>query len=279
MILASFAAELLKARKRPATWILTAILLFVFVFFGYILSYSSLSHPPAGMGMRADAEPLRAALYPANLIPTVLGFLPPAGAIVTVLGALSAGSEYSWGTVKTILGQRPGRVSVLLGKILTLALTLLLLILVLFAAGALCSFVVARLDGAASHWPPADVLLRAGGAAYLILATWTAFGLVLAVLFQGPALSIGLGLIYTLVLEGFIGTRFGQEGSFGAVRKMLPAANADALIASLDSWRATRVAGPPQALVGPTHAVLVLATYTLVFLILATVVFRQRDIV
>ncbi len=43
---ASFAAELLKLRKRPATWVLALVWVVVVVLFGYLLTYSFVTNPP-----------------------------------------------------------------------------------------------------------------------------------------------------------------------------------------------------------------------------------------
>lgn len=74
--------------------------------------------------------PLPATL-PANLIANALGgFAVMGGAIAMILGALVAGSEYDWGSRKTALTQRPGRLTIFGGMVAALATALLAVVLV-----------------------------------------------------------------------------------------------------------------------------------------------------
>ena len=107
---ASFAAEVLKLRKRPATWALGGLLAAAIVLLRYVLLYV-ISRQAPGPGVSAqEIAMLKEVLLPRNLVPTMLNILPSiGGAIALILGALVTGSEYGWTTLKTILTQRPGR--------------------------------------------------------------------------------------------------------------------------------------------------------------------------
>lgn len=278
-MIASFAAELLKLRKRPAVWVLGVLLLSVLVTFGYLLSYLILSFPPPGLATSGvtPAE-LKRSLYPENLVPNVLSMVNGlGGTLVLILGALSSGSEYGWETVKTMLTQRPTRLGILGGKLLALGLTVLLLVLALFVVGTVCSLVIALLDQATIAWPPAGEVVRALGAAWLVLALWTSIGFALATLFRGTALAIGLGLVYMLVLEGIVGGIFGQVEIIRTIRQALPGSNAGALTGS---FRSTLATGPQlPALVGPGRATVVLLAYLAGAVLLAVGLFQRRDVV
>lgn len=278
-MIASFSAELLKLRKRPAVWVLGVLLLAVLVTFGYLLSYLILTFPPPGLATSGvtPAE-LKRSLYPENLLPNVLSMVNGlGGTLVLILGALSVGSEYGWETVKTMLTQRPTRLGVLGGKLLALGLTLLLLVLALFVAGTVCSLLFALLDQATVTWPSAGEVVRALGAAWLVLALWTGLGFALATLFRGTALAIGLGLVYMLVLEGIVGGIFGQVEFIRTIRQALPGSNAGALIGSFRSTLAATPQIPP--LIGPGRAALVLLAYLAGSILLAAGLFQRRDVV
>ena len=68
-----------------------------------------------------------------------------------IMGAMAAGSEYGWGTLKTVLSQRPGKLAMLSGKLLALALLLLVFVVRGLAAGAAGSLVVETASGGASR--------------------------------------------------------------------------------------------------------------------------------
>jgi ABC-type transport system involved in multi-copper enzyme maturation permease subunit len=54
------------------------------------------------------------------------------GALTLVLGALSMGSEYGWGTLKTMLSNRPTRLTFYLAQVATLASAIAVLVVVAF---------------------------------------------------------------------------------------------------------------------------------------------------
>ena len=111
-MLASFSAEMLKLYKRPAAWVLLLVTLVLSQVFNYLVPYAGY--------LSADnervAEQILARTMPENLISNSIGGFPMfAGALVLTFGAVSVGSEYGWGTLKTMLIQRPGRLSVYAG--------------------------------------------------------------------------------------------------------------------------------------------------------------------
>lgn len=127
------------------------------------------------------------------------------------------------------------------------------------------------------EWPPLGELARAFGAGWLILAVFAALGVFLATLFRGPALAISLGLVYLLILENlFLGIPT-QNETFQAIGKALPARNALDLAGSFEEG--PPAFEPPGGVVEPTQAVLVLAAYAAISLLLAMLLFRRRDVV
>src|SRR5205085_5183710 len=191
-------AEWLKLRKRPAIRSIGVIWLVLVLLLGYLLPYLVFKKPPPGRaGARLASAALLPSLLPNNLahwfVPTFSGL---GGTLILILAALVGGSEFGWSTLKTILTQRPGRLSVFTGKLLALAVLLVLFVVRGYVVGAIGSLIVALFQHAPVTWPPASDLARSAGAMFLIFAAWTAFGLGLAILFRGTALAIGLGLAY-----------------------------------------------------------------------------------
>jgi ABC-type transport system involved in multi-copper enzyme maturation permease subunit len=282
----SFSAELFKLRKRPATWVLAIIWLGLGLIFGYIVPYIIYlvgKGNPAAIGGIPPQAVLASAL-PDEFVSTVLsGFPLFVGAIVLILGAISVGSEYGWNTLKTVLGQRPRRLSVFGGKLLALALVIFILVLATFAIGVIASWIIAQLQHQPIAWPSALHIVKGFGASMLIASMWCAFGVFLAFLFRGTALAIGLGLIWALVIESLIsGFAFLLE-FFKTVQKGLPGINAGSLATALG---ATPVGGGPQgagtpgvsAIVGGTQAMIVLFAYIAFFVIIAAIVLQRRDV-
>jgi ABC-2 type transport system permease protein len=109
---------------------------------------------------------------------------------------------------------------------------------------------------------------------------WCLFGVMLAVLSRGPTLAIGLGLVWTLVLESFIrGVGAGLVVLLDTVRRALPGVNAGSLATAVGA--VTQAGGGAPGVVdsiGGLQAALVLAGYAILFALAGGLVFRRRDV-
>jgi len=284
-VAASFLAEFLKLRKRPAAWVLMLVWTTVVILFGYLFTYSFVSAPAPEDAPReqraqqeAFSEELLSTLMPENLLENLFvnGTFAIGGAIVLILGALASGSEYGWGTLKTVLTQRPGRLGAFSGKLLALGAILVLFVLVGLAAGSLGSLVVARLEDAAVDWPPLRELAKGLGVGVLIFAVWGSLGFALAVLFRGTPLAIGLGLAYALAVENAIAALPIESEAFEDVRSLMLGENTSSVSGYFGS--SSQAFGAPEPLVEPGRAALVLTAYTVGFILLAAFFFRRRDV-
>lgn len=275
-----FAAEWLKLRKRTATWVIGLIWLALVFLLGYLVPYALSGSAQRGRGGSSgvDQGTLVATLLPRNILHDLLPpFANLGGALVLILSVLAIGSEYGWGTLKTILTQRPGRMTVLAGRLLALALVLALLVVLAFVAAGTGSLLVAVLAHEGVEWPPLFDILRGIGALLLIFAMWAAIGLGLAILFRGTSLAIGLGLVYALVIENLIRAFSGLNSIIRGLSTALPGVNANALAnafgASSGGFRAN-IESP----VGVGQAIFALAIYIVVFVALAAVILLRRDV-
>jgi ABC-2 type transport system permease protein len=284
-VLATFRWELYKLYKRPAVWVSVAIFLGLAIALGYILVWYIYNHPPpraaSSLPRGVTFADLKVGLYPAAFVRHTLGQWGTLGGVFAlILGVLSQGSEYGWGTVKTLFTQHPGRLSLLAGKLLALAVLVLAMAVALFAVDAGSSWVVALFDGKTISWPALEDVGKGIAAAWLIYSFWAVFGLALATLFRQSALAIGLGLAYAILIESIVlgllsalGTDFSK-----AVNPWFPLANAGYLVASFGA--ATRIEGAQAArpLADAGHAVTALLLYILGLLVLTAVLTRRRDV-
>jgi ABC-type transport system involved in multi-copper enzyme maturation permease subunit len=276
-MIASFRAETLKSRKRWANWILFGVLLITLLLFGYVLSYVILKHPPRNFRSQLPASVVIRRVFPENLLPLVLSSMSTIGvAIMIILGSLSTASEYGWLTVQTILIQKPGRVAVLLGKLLNLAIITFLVAVVALGGAALTSSLLVGIDGSSSSWPSATELLKGFGALWLQLAVWTAFGMFLGIAFRSTAAAIGGGLTYLFVGEALIGQLLRDTPGIKEILKFLPGVNAGAINASFPLT--FREPNASSQLVDATRGSITLVIYLLLFTILALIIFQRRDV-
>ena len=283
----TFQWESYKLLRRPAVWASIGLFLLLAVGLGYLTFYLVYTYsPPAssqGLPRGVKLSDFKVELYPAAFAQYTLATWNTLGGVFAlILGVLSQGSEYGWGTIKTLYTQRPGRISMLAGKLLALILAVLVMVLALFAVDALSSFVVALVDRKATIAFPAAVdILKAMAAAWLIFGFWGVFGFALATLFRQSAMAIGLGLAYAIVIEGIIFQIAGNVGgnTVKQIESWFPLANTGYLVRSFGSALPPQFARTiPKPVADANHAVLVLSVYLLVFVAVSAVLVRRRDV-
>jgi ABC-2 type transport system permease protein len=226
----------------------------------------------------ADVDAQLSALTPENLVAYLLPFLFPGlgTAVALTLGALAAGNEYRWGTLRSILSQRPGRLGFLSGKLLALGALIFLFVLAAFLGGGLSSLVVALSLGASPAPPPATEFLGGLAAGALILFLWASFGFALATLFKRAALAVGLGLIYVFAVEPVLASLSPFSGPIRTIAEFLPGVNTSTL--SLAFARSADDATIEQSFLDPARSAIVVVVYVAAFALVAALVFRQRDV-
>jgi ABC-2 type transport system permease protein len=275
-VTAAIGAELLALRKRASIWILLGIWSVLALVFAYVVPYVTYLNGSA-------REPLTD-LLPQHIVGTLMGSFPFFGGVFALmLGVLAFGSDYAWGTLKTLLTQGPGRLRVFGAKLLAVAVALFPFVLVVFALGALASDVIAVREGTEVAWPSAWLVLRGLAAGWLILAAWAAFGVLLAVLSRGTALATGIGILYALVIEGLLSALASQLSLLDHLVEFFLRANAYSLVTALGVSPDDIADNGPGSFSGPfvdgAQALLVLGSYAVAFLLLAGWLLRRRDVV
>jgi ABC-type transport system involved in multi-copper enzyme maturation permease subunit len=271
----SIAAELLIVRKRSSTWIVLGIWTLLALVFAYIVPYVQYLNGTNGQSLDD--------LLPQHLVAQLMSGFPFFGGVFALmLGVLGIGSEYGWGTLKTLFTQRPGRLRIFAGKLIGLAATLAMFVLVVYAFGALSSYVIALREGAHVTWPSAWLLLRGLGAGWLIFAAWAALGILLAVLSRGTSLAIGIGILYALVIEGLLSALAREVSLLDHLVQFFLRANGYSLVAALGVSTQDASDRGPGSFSGPFvsggQALLVLGVYVVVLVVGSGWLLRRRDV-
>ena len=139
---------------------------------------------------------------------------------------------------------------------------------------------IAALEGLPVDLPPAGDWAAALGTALLVLGMWAAAGVLVGVLTRSPALGVGLGLVWALVVETLLRGVGGVLGGLAAVTDHLPGSAAGSLVGALSGAQggaAENTPGVLTALDGPA-AVAWLAAYLVGFTAVALVLVRRRDV-
>ena len=279
------AAELFLLRKRVSTWVLLGIWGTLGLTFGYIVRYVTYTGSDTRDGPAGDA--MLEGMLPHRLVATMLdGFPFYGGAIALMLGVLSVGSEFGWDTLKTLFTQGPGRDRVFAAKMGALAIMLVPFVVIVFTLGSAASAFIAWREGVAITWPDVSTIVQGMLAGWLVLAVWAAVGVVLAVATRGTSLAIGIGILYTLVIEGLISALASQIDLVEPVVQAFVRANAYSLLRPLggsgDVSGNSAATDGPGAFSGPyvneMQALAVLVVYVAVFLGISLWLLRRRDV-
>ena len=273
-----FRAEWLKLRRRPAVWIMIALLGLVVALFGYVLLYALVTQTPSETTPGLDRVGVLTSLSPANLPGQVASVATGFGAALgVILGALSVGSEFSWRTVTTISIQRPRRATLLAGHIAALLAVCAAMAVTAFVAGVVGSYIVAVAEGLDTAPPGIGRMAVALGVTVLVIGVWCMIGMCLAMVFRGTGWAIGVGLLYTFALEQLLTLLPLPERAGELLEAALIGMNVTALVTSLSPQSAAALGTPPVD-IPPEQAVVVLLAYLAVAVAIAMSVFIGRDI-
>jgi ABC-2 type transport system permease protein len=279
-IVASARADLLRVRKWPAAWVTVGTWLVLTAVFGYLfnyVSYRSGNENFASEGITADQ--LLASVLPQSVPGVIIGGTPMfGGALMMVFGAIVAGSGYGWGSWKTVFTQGPSRTAVTVGSMLALTAVVVATVLATVVLAFAISSGIALVEGEEFVLPTASALLEGMGTGFLVLEMWGLLGFLLGTLARGPALAVGLGLVWSLVVENLLRGVGSLLDWVEAFTHVLPGTAAGSLVGSI-----TGVGGPDAApgvldtLTG-TQALVSMLAYVVLLPLVTVLVVRRRDV-
>jgi ABC-2 type transport system permease protein len=228
-------AELFRLRRWPAVWVTVTAWLLLNALFNYVFNFVTYTSGDTSFSTQGESR----ADVLASIVPTgVADQLPQGaplfgGAIMMVLGAIIAGNGYGWGTWKTVFTQGPSRVATVLGSMSAMVLLVAGLVVATLLTDVAMALGVAGLESQPVTWPAASALLQSIGGALLVMVMWALAGYFLGVVARGPAVSVGLGLVWALVIEQLlrgVGTSLNAVAVF---THFLPGTAAGSLIGSI----------------------------------------------
>jgi len=201
------------------------------------------------------------------------------GAIVMILGALAVGSGYGWGTWKTVYTQGPSRAASFGGTLVALLVLVGGLVLVTVGLDLGLSALVAAVEGGSAALPAIGALATSYGGGVLILGMWGAGGVLLGVLARGPALAVGLGLVWSLVVENLLRGVANALPAIEGVTNRMPGSAAGSVAGALGGADVADGGAPGvlHVLSGPAAAGLT-AGYLAIFAVVALALVIRRDL-
>ncbi|RNL66293.1 ABC transporter permease [Nocardioides marmoriginsengisoli] len=274
-------AELLRLRKWPAVWVTIGSWLAMNAMFAYLFNYLTYSSGESNFSTEGQSRAdLLADMLPAAL-PTSLpqGMPMFGGAIMMVLGAIVAGNGYGWGSWKTVLTQGPSRTSTAIGSLAALGTLVAGVVTATLVTDYAMSLAVALAESGSTALPGLGEMLHSYGIALLVMETWAMAGYLLGTLARGPAVSVGLGLVWGLVIENLLRGVGSSLSWVEAFTHVLPGTVMGSLVGQL-----VGVDGPdttPGLLdtVGSGQALWTTIGYLVLLPLIALWLVRRRDVV
>ncbi|WP_342800752.1 ABC transporter permease [Nocardia sp. No.11] len=263
---ASMRAEAVRLGRWPAFWIVLGVWLLLNLTFAYLFNY--LAYASGESGAMSDGLPrdvLLGQLLPAA-VPEVFtqGMAMFGGALMLVLGALAVGSGYGWGTWKTVFTQGPSRPAAIGGLLLSLLVVVVALVCAAFAVDLGVASLIAVSEGRPLVLPTLTRSVLGIGSGAAILGMWTLAGALVGAIARGPALAVGLGLIWVLVVENLLRGVAGVFGPIETVTDLLPGTAAGSLAGAMRT-----VGGPATPgvldILSRGESLALLGAYVLVF--------------
>jgi ABC-2 type transport system permease protein len=273
-------AELLRLRKWPAIWITLGAWLALSLMFGYLFNYLSYTTGDSSFSNEGTTKAgLLAEMLPANAPHVFLQGMPMfGGALMMVLGAIVAGNGYGWGTWKTVFSLGVDRAGAIVGSLVALTSFVVATLVVTFGFDLGLSVLVAATESQDIVLPSLGSSLEAFGAGFLVLEMWAVVGYALGTLARGPALSVGLGLVWALVVENLLRGVGALLGWVEALTTVLPGTAGGSLIGSIVGVGGEDPTPGVLDTVSGTQGALTVAAYILLAAATTLVVVRRRDV-
>ncbi|MEV6429975.1 ABC transporter permease [Nocardia sp. NPDC051463] len=279
-LLASTSAELLRLRKWPAFWIILGTWILLNLTFSYLFNYLAYSSGESSrMSNGQPKEILLQQMLPAA-VPEVFtqGMAMFGGALMLILGALTIGSGYGWGTWKTTFTQGPSRITSLGGAVVSLAFVVVALVCVAFTADIGVASIIALSRSQSLALPGFGQIVNGIITGTAILGMWTLAGALIGAIARGPALAVGLGLVWVLVVENLLRGVAGIFEPITVITDHLPGTAAGSMAGAMRTVQGPATPGVLDIL-SRTESLIVLACYTAVFVTGTLLLVHRRDMV
>ncbi|MFI6167541.1 ABC transporter permease [Nocardia sp. NPDC051052] len=278
-LLASTKAEALRLRKWPAFWILLGTWILLNLTFAYLFNY--LAYTSGESGRMSNGLPKEALLH--QMLPAAVpevftqGMAMFGGALMLVLGALTTGSGYGWGTWKTVFTQGPSRISAVGGVLVSLVVVVIGLVLTAFVVDTGVAALIGATQSQALALPSPHQSALGILTGIVILGMWTLAGALIGTIARGPALAVGLGLVWVLVVENLLRGVASIFSPIAIITDHLPGTAAGSMAGAMR----TVGAGTPGVLdiLSRTESLIMLGIYLALFVVGTLWLMRRRDLV
>jgi ABC-type transport system involved in multi-copper enzyme maturation permease subunit len=186
------------------------------------------------------------------------------GIIALCVFAAQTAQEYTYGTLRNLLVRQPGRIKLLIGKLIAMKIFALLLVLIAAGVSILNSYLLAG-DARVSTelWFTSDGYRAIGETILNVTISVIYFGIlgmVLGLLLRSPISAISIGVLWLLIIENLI----------GAVKPVT--------LDWMPGSQLQTIAQGGTPLLEYQHSLILGTSYVIVGALLAGVLFSRRDV-
>jgi ABC-2 type transport system permease protein len=282
-------SELYRLVRRWMPWILLisiVIITFVFYFLIYVsvnaqiqaVKTGAIPAPPGGTAQLDETLRMIAPDRVAQFGVSIVGGL---GSVMLIVFAAShVGTEFGWGTFRTLLAHGASRSGFLVSKAVSLVLYAIVFMIVGTIAAIAASYAVSSVAGV-SVGTGVDLpeVARAAGKLVYTFLPYMALALAIAVWSKSAGAGIAAGLIVYFAESIVAGILVSLNKDYAQIVNWGLSRNASALTRTVSGQTGPTTQDPTAStLPDPTQAAIVLAAYTVIFLALAWWRLRSRDV-
>lgn len=273
-------AELFRLRRWTAIWVVATAWLLLDALFTFVFNWVSYASGTTSFSNQGETRAeLLSSILPGALAQNLPQGTPMfGGALMMVLGAIVAGNGYGWGTWKTLLTQGPSRAATALGSVLATATLVLGLLVATLALDVALSLAVAITESQTVHWPTAGAMSKSVAAAFLVMQMWAMAGYLLGIVARAPAVSIGLGLVWNMVIENLLRGVGSSLHAVAVLTHFLPGTAAGSLVGRLAGTDPVNPTPGVLDTLGTARALVTVAIYLVGLPALAVWLVRRRDV-
>jgi ABC-type transport system involved in multi-copper enzyme maturation permease subunit len=281
-------AELLKLRKRWASYVVLAILLGLMVLVFLLVG-------AAGGGDDEGFDPSAAFFRFPGAYGVLNQFIFGLGSLLAVsYAAAIAGADWNWGVFRVVVARGESRTRYILVKALAVAIALLIGMLIAFLVGIALVFMAAAIAGRSAGDPiggqSGQDLLESTALGFPVIVERAAIGFAVATVLRsqvagivsGIVLLIGESILSAILFVTMFASRF-AEGPGEPIGtqwfQYLPFSIGDSVLAAAPS---TGGGGGPETLLGTVPlvpAMIATLVYLVVAIVIAVIVAERREIV
>lgn len=196
-----------------------------------------------------------------------IGFSASAGLLGIValcVFAAQTAQEYTYGTLRNLLVRQPSRMKILIGKLLSMSIFQLAIVLVSGAVSIAVSFALApHAKVSTDLWSSSAAItsvLHTTINVFISAIAYGLFGMALGLLLRSPISSISIGVLWLLIVEGILGT------VWSTANKWLPGS------------QFSNVAQGGSAEISYSYSVAATTVYLVIISIAAASLFKKRDV-